>query len=145
MLIEDREISDATLVDHGGRLWLFATERDGHGSTSDTMVVYHAESLKGPFVPHPMNPVAIDRRAARPGGAVAKVDGRLILPLQDGTLGYGGGLRLSEIVELDARSVRFGEARTIADTGDFPYRMIHTINRAGRLEVVDGVVAVGRW
>ena len=73
VLIEGREISDATLLDHGGRLWLFATDRDGYGSTSDTMVIYHAETLEGPWIPHPMNPVAIDRRAARPGGAVVRL------------------------------------------------------------------------
>ena len=28
---------------------------------------------------------------------------RLVLPVQDGTLGYGGGLGLSEVTRLDAR------------------------------------------
>src|SRR5690606_8873232 len=31
------EISDATLLEQDGRLWLFATSRDGFGSTSDTL------------------------------------------------------------------------------------------------------------
>ncbi len=144
VLVEGREISDATLLEHDGRLWLFATERDGYGSTSDTMVVYHAQALKGPWTPHPMNPLAIDRRAARPGGAVAEAGGRLLLPLQDGTLGYGGGLGLAEILRLDAQAVRLGEPKALSTDGDFPHPMVHTLNRAGRLEVVDGIVAVRR-
>ena len=142
VLIDDREISDATIFEHGGRLWLFASERDGHGSTSDTMVVYHADTLKGPWRPHRMNPVAIDRRAARPGGAVAMVGRTPVLPLQDGTLGYGGGLGLAAILELNEETVRLGRPKPVSADGDFPYPMVHTLNRAGRLEVVDGIAAV---
>ena len=67
ILVRDRELFDATLLEHGDRLWLFASERDGYGSASDTLVVYHAPCLEGPWVPHPNNPIRIDRTAARPG------------------------------------------------------------------------------
>lgn len=142
VLIEGREISDATLLDHDARLWLFATDRDGHGSTSDTMVVFHAPALTGPWTPHPMNPVLIDRRRARPGGAFVHVDGRIVLPVQDGTLGYGGGLGLSELLELTPQTVKLSPPRPIAAEGDWPYPQIHTLNRCGRLEVIDGIAAV---
>jgi hypothetical protein len=137
------EISDATLFEHGGWLWLFATDRDGHGSTSDTMVVFFSPALSGPWKPHPMNPVMIDRRMARPGGAfVRKGDGGIVLPVQDGTLGYGGGLGLSELLQLDTQTVRLSPARPVETTGDWPYPKIHTLNRAGRLETIDGIAAV---
>lgn len=142
VLVEGREISDATLLEHGGRLWLVATDRDSYGSTSDTMVVFHAAALSGPWTPHPMNPILIDRRRARPGGAFARVDGRIILPVQDGTLGYGGGLGLSEVLELTPETVRISEPKAIATEGDWPYPRIHTLNRSGRLEVIDGIAAV---
>ena len=139
------EISDATLLDHGGLLWLFATDRDGYGSTSDTLVVYSAPALTGPWRPHAMNPILIDRRMARPGGAFARDgQGRLLLPVQDGTLGYGGGLGLSELLELDQHTVRISQPRPIAADGDWPYPQIHTLNRSGRLEVIDGIAAVRR-
>jgi hypothetical protein len=122
--------------------WLFATERDGHGSTSDTLVVFSAPSIEGPWIPHPMNPIVIDRRLARPGGAFVHVGGRILLPVQDGTEGYGGGLGLSELLALDRRTVRLSEPKPIAAAGDWPYPKIHTLNRAGRLEVIDGIAAV---
>ncbi|TIX49902.1 MAG: hypothetical protein E5V33_30030, partial [Mesorhizobium sp.] len=101
-VLVEGEISDATLLEHGGQLWLFATDRDGYGSTSDTLVVFSAQALSGPWTPHPMNPVLIDLRMARPGGAfVRNREGRILLPVQDGTLGYGGGLGLSELLDLD--------------------------------------------
>jgi hypothetical protein len=138
------EISDATLLQHGGSWWLFATNRDGHGSTSDTMVVFHAPSLTAPWSPHPLNPVVIDRARARPGGAFVEVAGRLMLPVQDGTDCYGGGLGLADLHELNERTVRFGPRRTISAEGDWPYPRIHTLNRVGRLEVIDGIAAVRR-
>ncbi|MGV1792342.1 glucosamine inositolphosphorylceramide transferase family protein [Rhizobium sp. A37_96] len=142
VLIEG-EISDATLLEHGGQLWLFATDRDGYGSTSDTLVVFHAPRLTGPWTPHVLNPVLIDRRMARPGGAfIRERDGRVCLPVQDGTLGYGGGLGISQLLELDEKTVRLSPPRPIATQGDWPYPKIHTLNRSGRLEVIDGIAAV---
>ena len=140
------EISDATLIDHGGRLWLLATVRDSFGSTSDTLAVFHAEALAGPWRPHPLNPVLIDRRMARPGGAFLRDRaGRILLPMQDGTTGYGGGLGLCELLALDGKTVRLSEPRLIDPAGDWPHPRIHTLNRAGRLEVIDGIAAASRW
>lgn len=141
VLIEG-EISDATLLEHGGRLWLFATDRDGYGSTSDTLAVFHAHRLAGPWTPHMLNPVLIDRRMARPGGAFVREWDGIYLPVQDGTLGYGGGLGISQLLELDEKTVRLSSPRPIAAHGDWPYPKIHTLNRSGRLEVIDGIAAV---
>ena len=142
VLIEGREISDATLLERDGRLWLFATDRDGYGSTSDTLVVYSAVRLEGPWVPHRDNPILIDRAAARPGGAFIAHDGRLLLPVQDGTVCYGGGLGFAEITRVDDEEVKTTRPRAVAGPTDWPHPQIHTYNRDGRLEVIDGIVAV---
>ena len=139
------DVSDATLLDHDGRFWLLATDRDGDiGSTSDTLVAFHALTLTGPWTPHRRNPILIDRRRARPGGAAVAANGKLLLPIQDGTEGYGAGLGLSEIIRLDADEVVLGDPQLVSGRGDFPYRQVHTLNRAGRLEVIDGIAAVRR-
>ncbi|WP_246691304.1 MULTISPECIES: hypothetical protein [unclassified Mesorhizobium] len=144
-VLVEGEISDATLLEHDGLLWLFATDRDGYGSTSDTLVVFSAPALTGPWTPHAGNPILIDHRVARPGGAfVHSRDGRIVLPVQDGTLGYGGGLGLSELLQLDLQTVRLSAPRPIVADGDWPYPKIHTLNRAGKLEVIDGIAAVRR-
>jgi hypothetical protein len=142
VLIENCELSDATLLDHDGRLWLFATDRDGHGSTSDTLVVFHAPHLTGPWTPHRANPILIDRRMARPGGAIVFLGERIVLPMQDGTLGYGGDLGLVEIQTLNEDTVQLLPPRPVSPGRDWPYPRVHTLNRAGRLEVIDGIAAV---
>ncbi|MBX3531518.1 MAG: hypothetical protein KF849_12985 [Rhizobiaceae bacterium] len=141
-LIEGRALFDATLLEHGGRLWMFASERDGAGSTSDTMVAFFADRLEGPWTAHRANPIAIDRAAARPGGAFARVGRRIVRPVQDGTEIYGGGLGLSDLVRLDEQAVEFSRPVAILGMKSWPYPRIHTLNRAGRLEVIDGLAEV---
>ncbi len=130
-------LGDATLLEQDGRFWLFATERRGEGSFSDTMSVFVADTLRGPYAPHPLNPVIIDRAAARPGGAFVSHNGKLFLPVQDGTTSYGGGLGLAELLELDGSIVRFAKPQPVRPAPDGLNRQIHTLNRVGRLEVVD--------
>ena len=137
VLIEGRIFSDATLLEHQGRLWMFGTERFAGGSASDTMTVYSAEHLRGPWTPHPLNPVVIDRAGARPGGKIVSIGGRHFLPVQNGSETYGGGLGLREIVKLDATDIRLGPVLPIRDAAGKGDANIHTLNRAGRLEVID--------
>lgn len=136
-LIAGREISDATLLERDGRFWLFGTERHSEGNASDTMVVFGTDRLEGPWRPHPMNPVLIDRTAARPGGAFVRQGERLFLPVQDGTRAYGGGLGLAELLELDASTVRFAPPRPVTPGSAWDCGGIHTLNCAGGIEVID--------
>jgi len=137
VLLRDLQIADATLLVRDGRHWLIGTRRPELGSSSDTMVVYSAPSLRGPWTPHPQNPIVIDRSAARPGGALVARGGRMALPVQDGALSYGGGLGLVDLVRLDDEAVAWGPVRPIRTGSAWARQGIHTLNRAGRLEVVD--------
>lgn len=137
VLLPDCEIFDATLLDHGGRLWLFASLRDGYGSASDTMAVFHATSLHGPWIPHVANPVRIDRAAARPGGHFVQVGDRMVLPLQDGTRDYGGALGLADLMELNEKTVRLTLPAPVLSSDKSPYPKIHTLNSSAHLEAID--------
>jgi hypothetical protein len=137
VLMDDLDINDATLLQRDGRFWLFGTERRGSGSASDTLVVFSAPELRGPWSPHRLNPIAIDRSAARPGGAFIERDGRTFLPLQDGQDSYGGGLGLAELLRLDDDAVVLGAPVPIRAGAAWARKGIHTLNRAAGVEVVD--------
>jgi hypothetical protein len=137
VLMSGRSINDATIFQYGERLWMFATERYGAGSASDTMVVFSANKLSGPWSPHRFNPILVDRAGARPGGHVVEKEGRHFLPVQDGSRQYGGGLGLREIVQLNDDDVVLGPVQPIFAGPAWMGKSIHTLNRAGRLEVVD--------
>jgi len=137
VLMTDRDFNDATLLESAGRFWLFGTERFGHGSASDTMTVYSAPSLRGPWTPHPLNPIAIDHSAARPGGNFIRRGDSIVLPVQDGSHTYGGGLGLMDLVHIDDDDVVFGPVRPVGAGVAWARKGIHTLNRNGRLEVID--------
>jgi hypothetical protein len=139
VLLAGPTISDATLFVRDGRYWLVGTEQLELGSSSDAMVVYSAPVLRGPWLPHALNPIVIDRARARPGGLAIAQDGGLTLPVQDGTHTYGGGLGLIDLIRLDDHDVAWGPVRPIGTGPAWDRQGIHTLNRIGRLEVVDSV------
>ena len=137
VLLSGIDINDATILQRDGSYWLFGTRRQGVGSASDTLVVYRAPALRGPWAPHKLNPIAIDRSAARPGGAFMHHNGRTFLPVQDGQRVYGGGLGLMELQRLDDDAVIFAPPMPVDAGPAWDHRGIHTLNRAGMLEVID--------
>ncbi|WP_244441176.1 hypothetical protein [Mesorhizobium sp. STM 4661] len=137
VLMTDRDFNDATLLESEGRFWLLGTERFGYGSASDTMAAYSAPSLRGPWAAHVLNPIAIDHSATRPGGAFIRHGDALVLPVQNGSRAYGGGLGLMRLDRLDDFDVRFAPPRPIGPGPAWARTGIHTLNRAGNVEVVD--------
>lgn len=137
-LLAGVELSDATVTRHDGRYYLFGVTREGSGGYSDTLSIYHADSLTGPWLPHAQNPVLLDRANARPAGHFVMRDGRLWRPVQDCSEGYGAAVALVEIIELSP--TRFVQMRRhhVTPSSHWPGRKLHTLNRTGRLEVTDG-------
>src|SRR4029077_4798001 len=68
-LLAGIEASDATLLQHDGRWWMFATVRAG-GAFSDALHIWSAPDLLGPWRAHRGNPVLVDIATARPGGRI---------------------------------------------------------------------------
>jgi hypothetical protein len=129
--------SDPTLFEHQGRWWMFATVRDG-GCYSDALYLWSAPDLLGPWAPHRHNPVLVDLATARPGGRVVRRGNKLIRPFQDCRKGYGRALGLAEIIRLDDDGFE-QRVETIIRPGPlWPGRRLHTLNRAGLLECIDG-------
>jgi hypothetical protein len=138
ILLEGVEASDATVVRHEGLFWMFAATRDGAGSYSDMLSIFMADRLLGPWRPHPGNPVLIDAAGARPAGAFVRRNGRLWRPVQDCRGGYGTGLGLAEVTRLDREGFAQELHTMLRPCPEWPGRKLHTLNRAGRLEVIDG-------
>jgi hypothetical protein len=139
-LLSDVELSDATIVRRDGTYYLFGALWDGTGGYSDTLAIYHAPGLLGPWLPHAANPVLIDRSAARPAGHFVHRDGRLWRPVQDCAAGYGSALVLAEVTELSPTSFRQTVHKTVRPGQFWPGRKLHTLNRISRLELIDGSV-----
>jgi hypothetical protein len=137
-LLSGFELADATITRHNGISYLFGAWRDGMGGYSDTLAIFYAKDLLGPWLPHAGNPIIVDRTSARPAGNFVTIDGKLWRPVQDCTAGYGAALGLAEIVELTPTTFRQILRHSIRPGPLWPGRKLHTLNRSGRLEVIDG-------
>lgn len=140
-LLSNLEAGDATVVSHAGTFWMFAATRDGGGGYSDTLSLFSAPDLFGPWTAHAGNPVLIDRATARPAGNIVKRGDRLWRPVQDCTDRYGGGLGLAEILRLDEGGYEQAVRKVLRPGPSWPGRRLHTLNRAGALECIDGSAA----
>jgi hypothetical protein len=139
-LLSGFELGDATIVRHQNRHYLFGATRDGAGGYSDTLSIFHAEDLFGRWQPHARNPVLLDRASARPAGHFVQSGGRLWRPVQDCSYGYGCALGLAEVTELSPTGFSQTVHHVIRPGPRWPGRKLHTLNRCGRLELIDGTM-----
>jgi len=137
-LLSDIYAVDSTIHQIDGKYWMFAGISSGRYSNCDELGIFFSDSLKGPWTPHPSNPVVSDVRRARPAGALFRDQGRLIRPSQDCAKAYGYAIVFSEIVTLTESEY---EERPIARLGpDWVEGNLgtHTYTRTGQFEVIDG-------
>jgi hypothetical protein len=92
------EYADPTVFFDGVRWHLFACATP---RLHDSLVLFHAEKLRGPWAAHAANPVVGgDNSRARPAGRVVVDGGRAIRFAQDCAARYGWGVRAFEVGEL---------------------------------------------
>lgn len=130
---------DATILRHEGRWWLFYSPATTKGAKLSHLHVAWAQSLCGPWTPHPANPVRVDRRSARPGGAAIELGGRIMLPVQDCTTTYGRAVRPLWIERLDERyfEAEAGDALIPpVDAGGYCKGM-HSLTACGEVTLFD--------
>jgi hypothetical protein len=135
VLLEGIEAYDPTLLQHEGRWWLFFASGTP-GAPDDELHVWHADALRGPYRPHPGNPVVSTVAGARPAGRIAVAGSRMLRPGQDGSREYGGAIVVNEIDELTPSAYREHVVSRI-DGGVVGAPGTHTWNRVGDIVVVD--------
>lgn len=145
--LDDLDIVDPCVFHDGARWWMFAAVLDFGGSGWDELHVLQADALCGPWHPVGDQPVLSDVRAARPGGRMWLKDGVLHRLAQNCAGGYGAGLGLYAVEQVDGHGYR---QRTVAEVNAFDFGMngVHAYDATERFEVVDGrhyQMAVRGW
>jgi len=99
-LLTGGSFADATPFHHDGRWWLLV---ETSGEANDTLRLFVADDLLGPWREHPQSPVVNgDATHARPAGPVIAADGRLVRLAQNCVPAYGIDVRGVEIARLTA-------------------------------------------
>jgi hypothetical protein len=128
---------DTTVLKHDGRLWFFLSLIDRPASAQ--LFLFSAKTLFDPWVYHPANPISLDIRTARCGGAFFPQNGKMVRVAQDGSRRYGYALRFLEIERLNDREYREREvSRLMPDQFDRGMLGVHTYNRSPAIELIDG-------
>lgn len=138
VLMRDIHASDATLFQHEGTLWLFATVAEPGTSDWDALHVFFADSLGGEWRPHPLNPVVRDVRRARPAGRLFWDTGRLMRPAQDCSGRYGRAITLNRVDVLTRTG--YSEAPVSQITAGWAAGNVatHGLDHTDDIEVIDG-------
>jgi hypothetical protein len=134
----DPDVSDATLLRHDGRWWLFAIRPDRLNPSTE-LGLWFADRPEGPWQEHPLSPVLVDPRSARPAGPPFRDGERLYRPAQDCSTGYGDRVTVKRIVRLTTEA--FDEEAVAVVRPDpgglFPHGL-HTLTGIGPVTLVDG-------
>ena len=138
-LLDGHRFSDATLVEHEGRWWMFVSRAPlDHLPATDELHLYYADHpLSTTWTPHPGNPVVNDPRHARPGGALFRRDGRLYRPAQDCSRGYGFALRFQRIRTLTPTAYEEEEVAEIEPRWDAHVDGVHTYSSVPGVVMLD--------
>jgi hypothetical protein len=137
VLLENFAGADATVRFHEGRWWLFVGNHDDQDETK--LFIFHADDLRGPWLPHASNPVKCDLRSSRPAGPLFMVDGKLYRPAQNCAVTYGGGVVVNRIERLTPEEFVEQPVRYIGPAAHGPYpHGLHTLSGAGNVTLVDG-------
>ena len=137
VMLEGLRIADATLLQHEGRWWLFASVAEHGGSSWDEVFAWHSPSPSGPWTAHAGNPVVSDVRAGRPAGRFVRRGGRIYRPAQDSEAGYGAGLTWCEVLELTHETYRERPVARWRGEDFGPFTGVHTFGEAGGFEAID--------
>ena len=136
-LVVGRVCVDPALHFHEGRWYLFANVAESGNSTWDELFLFVADSLDGPFKPHPANPIVSDVRRARMAGKLFHRHRRLIRPAQDCAPGYGTAIVFNEVLELSPTVYRERAMSRLASDWAETLDGCHTYSTDGHNEVLD--------
>jgi len=139
-LMEACMATDATLVEHQGKWWLFVSQVETEGaSTWDELFLYYSDSpLSTHWNPHPLNPVVSDVRSARPAGQLFRRHGRLFRPSQNSSGHYGYGFNICEVIKMTETDYEERVVEQVEPKWDKNIISTHTFNYAGGMTVIDG-------
>lgn len=98
-LLSGEYIVDSAVFHHDGSWWMFTETNPAR--VGDTLRLYHAPALQGPYQEHPSSPIVSGNPAtSRPAGRVVQCNGHLLRFAQRCFPTYGMDVSAFEIIEL---------------------------------------------
>jgi len=140
-LLSGGYFGDSSIFPHRNRWWMFS-ETNSEGK-NDTLRLYFADKLTGPWHEHPKSPVIQGNpHIARPAGRVLVSADRILRFTQDCFPRYGMQVRAFEIVDLTTRSY---EEKEVSDNPILGKGNAGAWNEAGMHHIDPHQVGENKW
>lgn len=134
-------VADAFFFDDDqNQKWLFVNKQMNETSPMNSeLFIYKVDSIElNTLQPHAQNPVIIDARVARNGGAIFKYKNEYYRPSQRNIDGvYGRALNINQIKELSLESYEEETVRIVAPDFDQNLMATHHLHQTDTLFVID--------
>jgi hypothetical protein len=141
--IIDLPLLDATILKQKNKYWVFGIVRNKEAFHEYLLCVFYADSLLGPYTPHPTNPVRNSLNGTRSAGNFIEVDGVLYRPTQNCENRYGESITINKVNVLNEQEIDEEFYMSIAinkkNKNNYGIQTIHTINVVDDMMVVDGI------
>ena len=130
---------DTTIVYHNDRFWLFTSIGEPHAQ-AEQLLLFTAETLGGPWIAHPANPLSADVRTNRSGGATFLHGDRIYRVTQSGINTYGYGFAVHEILTMTATEYSDRQLFEVEPTWAPGLSGTHSYARCGNVEAIDALI-----
>ena len=127
-------------LDKDMQKWLFINKTSNPSSGFENeLFIYKIDSLKlNKIEPHKQNPVIIDSRVARNGGAIFEFEGKTYRPSQRNVDGiYGRALNINQIKELTINDYKEDCIRIVKSDFQKGFTSIHHLHQYRNMFVFD--------
>jgi hypothetical protein len=138
---EDEIVSDAHFyIDENDQKWLFLNKRTQTTSVDLELYIYRVDSLKlNKIESHKQNPVIINSKIARNGGAIFKYNNDLIRPSQyNAEAIYGRGLNLNKISTLNLEHYKETCLHRVMPNFHKNLIGVHHLHQIDNMFIIDG-------
>ena len=138
---EDEIVSDAHFYsDENDQKWLFLNKRTQTTSVDLELYIYRVDSLKlNKIESHKQNPVIINSKIARNGGAIFKYNNDLIRPSQyNAEAIYGRGLNLNKISTLNLEHYKETCLHRVMPNFHKNLIGVHHLHQIDNMFIIDG-------
>ncbi|MFC7652948.1 hypothetical protein ACFQT4_12190 [Pseudoduganella danionis] len=123
-----------------GHWWMWVSVVEEGAERGEELHIYHAEQLRGPWLPHACNPVVSDIRCARPAGPIIADDRGLLRPAQNSAAAYGHHIEWRRITQLSPDHYEEQSEGQLLPPQNTAWLRIHTVGEANGLRVLDVMV-----
>ena len=139
VLIEGLGGIDPVVLDWNGHFYLFVTN-GSFGNVDNNLQLFVSEDLRGPYRPHPKNPVRLGLRGSRMAGPLFVHRNALYRPAQDCESSYGAQVILYRVDVLNPDDYNEAEAAVFPPDPASPYGLAsHTVVWCEGLCAIDGL------